>query len=165
MYYAHDNCLNMFSKDQRARMRACLHHLRSKLVSSSNLAFTGVNCKDLPIKCNSCPDVPLAFTGVDYNDLQVNKPALEKKIIISPNPTNSIVHIIYHDLAVKKDMSIRVYNQMGQMLKEVHSHTAINELSLVSFPEGVDYITMTIDNVSVTKYIIKANSNNLFFDR
>jgi hypothetical protein len=47
MYYAWDSCLNMFSKDQRARMRACLAGLRHKLSSRGNLNFTGVSCSSI----------------------------------------------------------------------------------------------------------------------
>jgi len=136
MFYNPDKCLNMFSKDQRARTRACLHGLRSKLVSFSNLVFTGVK-------------------RVDCKDLPKDKPALKKKIIIFPNPTNGIVHILYQDLAVKKDMSIVVYNQMGQKLREVASRTAIKEFSLGSLSKGMYYITITIDNATITKNIIK----------
>jgi hypothetical protein len=155
MYYNPDRCLNMFSKDQRARMRACLHSLRFILTLPSNQKLTGVDCKDLNENCNSC-STPLALLGADYNDLQVDKQSMEKKITIFPNPTNSIVHIIYHNLPLKKGMSIDLYNQLGQKLKRVYSNTAINNLSLVSFPDGVYYMNITIDNTSITKYIMKA---------
>ncbi|MEP6596152.1 MAG: M43 family zinc metalloprotease [Ginsengibacter sp.] len=151
MYYNPDRCLNMFSKDQRARMRACLHGIRSELVSFSNLLFTGVKKRDHKEK------------AAHHNDVTTDKPALEKSITIFPNPANDIVHITYNDLAVKKDMKIVVYNQVGQKLKEIHSRTAISELSLGSLSEGVYYITVTIDNVSATKYIIKTGSKGFFF--
>lgn len=41
MYYNVDSCTNMFSRDQRTRMRACLDSLRATLVSPSNLLATG----------------------------------------------------------------------------------------------------------------------------
>jgi hypothetical protein len=154
MYYAFDSCLNMFSKDQRARMRACLYRFRSKLTLPSNLKLTGVSCNDLYENCNSC-STSFASTGTGYNDLKINKTHLEKKITVSPNPTNGIIHLVYHDLPIKKDISVIVYNSMAQKLKEVRSKTAINELNLNSFAEGVYYIKVTIDGESVTKYIIK----------
>jgi hypothetical protein len=160
MYYAFDSCLNMFSKDQRARMRACLNKLRSKLTLPSTQKFTGVNCKDLRGNCNSC-STPFV-TSEGSNDLQADKLATEKKVIIFPNPTNGIVRILYHNLPVKKDLSITVYSELGQKLREVHSHTAINELNLASFPQGMYYIRITIDDVSITKYIIKATSGNYY---
>jgi hypothetical protein len=89
------------------------------------------------------------------NDLQTDKLATEKKILIFPNPTSNVVRILYQELPVKRDFSITVYNEMGQKLKELHSHTAINELDLAPLPQGIYYIRITIDNVSVTKYIIK----------
>ena len=144
MYYNRDSCTNMLSKDQRARMRACLHSLRSKLAKSSNNNFSAVN-------------------SVNFKNLPAGKPALKNKITFFPNPTNGIVHILYHDLAVKKDMNIVVYSQIGQKLREVQSHTAINELNLGSLSEGMYYIAVTIDNATITKYIIKTNSSNLFF--
>ena len=47
------------------------------------------------------------------------------------------------------------------MLKEVHSHTTVNELNVGSFPGGVYYIRITVDNSSVTKYIIKTGSGKV----
>lgn len=135
MFYNEDSCRNMFSKDQRARMRACLYRLRSDLVSKANLVFTGINRKDLP----------------------ADKPVPENNITLYPNPATDIVHIAYHELAVK-DMSIKICNQMGLTLKEMHSRTAISEFNLASFPEGVYHIIITINNMPVTKYIIKTSS-------
>ena len=146
----------MFSKDQRSRMRACLYHLRKELVSPSNHVFTGVDCDDLRKNCNSCPASPLTSTEPGYKDLQLNKAALETKIALSPNPVRDIVHITYNGLAIH-NISIVVYNQKGQKLREVHSNAAINELSFGSFSEGVYYISITIDNRSITKYLIKGS--------
>jgi len=157
MYYAYDSCLNMFSKDQRARMRACLNKLRSKLTLPSTQKSTGVNCKDLRGDCNACS--ALFVSAEKINSSQADK-LREKKIIVFPNPANSIIHIRYNDLMVKKDMSIAVYSEIGQKLKDVHSHTAINELNLAFFPAGMYYIRITIDDVSLTKYIIKTTSGN-----
>jgi len=42
MFYNEDACTNMFSKDQRNRMRACVSELRAELVSAENLKRTGV---------------------------------------------------------------------------------------------------------------------------
>jgi hypothetical protein len=66
-----------------------------------------------------------------------------------------MLHITYNGLAIH-NMSLMVYNQMGQKLREVHSNAAINELNLGSFSEGAYFIRITIDNRSITKYIIKA---------
>jgi hypothetical protein len=41
MAYAYDDCTNMFSRDQRTRMRAALADRRASLVSAQNLAATG----------------------------------------------------------------------------------------------------------------------------
>jgi hypothetical protein len=153
MYYALDSCLNMFSKDQRARMRASLYHLRKQLILPSNLKRTGVNCTDIRGNCTTCA-APFASTERN-NDLQADKLALDGKVIIFPNPANGIVHIGYNDLPVKRNMIITVYNEMGQKLKELHSHTAINELDLTSLPEGIYYVRITIDDASVTRYVIK----------
>ena len=135
MYYNEDSCRNMFSKDQRARMRACLYRIRSELVSKANLVYTGISRSNLP----------------------ADDPTTEMKITIYPNPASDIVHLTYHKLAVK-DMSITIYNQMGLKLKEMHSRTAINELDLTAFSEGLYHLVITINHVSVTRYIIKSPS-------
>jgi hypothetical protein len=153
MYYAFDSCLNMFSKDQRARMRACLDQLRKQLTLPSNLKRTGVNCTDIRGNCTTCATPFASSAGND--DLQANQLAAEKKITIFPNPTNGIIRIGYNDLPVKRNMIITVYDETGQKLKEVHSKTAINELNLGAVPEGTYYIRITIDDVSLTKYIMK----------
>ncbi len=139
MYYNQDSCTNMFSKDQRARMRACLQAYRPLLALSSHHGFKGIDSED-------------------FDDQPGDKPVLEKQITISPNPTSGIVHINYQDLVVKNNMVVRIYNQLGVKLKELYSRSAINELNLGSFAEGLYYIKITIDNVSVTKYVIKAGS-------
>ena len=57
-------------------------------------------------------------------------------------------------------MSITIYNQMGLKLKEMHSRTAINELDLTAFSEGLYHLVITINHVSVTRYIIKSPSQS-----
>jgi len=51
---------------------------------------------------------------------------------------------------------------VGQMLKEVHSQTTINEINVGSFPDGVYYLRITVDNLSATKYLMKARSGKGF---
>ena len=71
MYYNPDSCTNMFSRDQRARMRACLSGLRARLASASNLAFTGVNCDLLP--------VPVATNKENDNEAVAYMPSVKRK--------------------------------------------------------------------------------------
>lgn len=137
MYYNEDSCRNMFSKDQRVRMRACLYRLRPVLTSYANLVFTGVDRKNMPS----------------------DKPSPENKITLYPNPARDLIHITYHEMAVK-DMSIKICNQMGLTLKQMHSHGTISELNLASFPDGLYHIIFNINNTTVTKYIIKTPGVN-----
>ncbi|MEJ0105505.1 MAG: M43 family zinc metalloprotease [Bacteroidota bacterium] len=151
MYYAFDSCLNMFSKDQRARMRACLQGIRWKLSSLSNLNFTSVNYRDI-WKYYKVPSFP---PGSIYDKLNAYKAGRGKKIVVAPNPTSGIVHILYRDVFLKKEISIKVYNQFGQKLKEAHSHSLINEIDISAFPDGIYYLIITTDNISETNYVVK----------
>ncbi len=45
MYYNPDECLNMFSLDQRIRMRAALSSIRAELCSPENLEATGARLR------------------------------------------------------------------------------------------------------------------------
>ncbi|MES1220712.1 MAG: zinc-dependent metalloprotease [Bacteroidota bacterium] len=131
MFYNQDSCRNMFSKDQRIRMRACLSDLRAELVSASNLIYTGVECNG-----------------------RHNDDDLGNHIFVFPNPTSDIVHFAYVGLTVD-NMTIKVYNQSGWKLKEVHSNREIKQISLGSLPRGVYYLNMTVGSASVTKHVLK----------
>lgn len=159
MGYNPDKCINMFSKDQRARMRACLYgrSYRSELVSLRNLLFTGVKWTDLRDNNNRYSQ---SSALPDENDLVFEKYSPKNDITTFPNPAKSTVHLTYRNPAIK-NMTVKVYNQTGIKLKEFYSNTAIYELNLDGLPDGVYYLNMTIDNVPVTKRIIKIGSGGV----
>lgn len=156
MFYNKDSCQNMFSKDQRARMRAALFGFgyRRQLSSFLNLLYTGVKPIDLRRDGNYYSQVSAL---PEENNLVSEKASPKNDITIFPNPAKSNVHITYSNPAIK-NMSLKVYNQTGVKLKEVYSKTPVYELNLDGLPDGIYYINMTIDNEPVTKRIIKTGS-------
>jgi Pregnancy-associated plasma protein-A/Secretion system C-terminal sorting domain len=143
MFYNHDRCTNMFSKDQRARMRACLSRLRPKLTSPGNMLYTGVRV-------------------TDYRPQPECKPILERDITLYPNPASSSIHFKFADQPLR-NMSVKVYNLMGVKLKDVNSAAAITELNVNALSAGTYYVAITIDNSTVTKYFIKGGADKSLF--
>lgn len=135
MYYNQDSCTNMFSLDQRARMRACLNGLRSELVSISNLINVGIDCvQDLPT--------------------DNKKPNNNNLINIFPNPFNESISIDYLDLTNGKT-TIRIFNNIGQNIFKQTESEFIRKIDLNHLSDGIYFITITVDEVTITHKIIK----------
>lgn len=131
MYYNCDSCTNMFSKDQRARMRACLDSLRSELVSPGNLAFTGAGC------------TPQSIEEVAGGQVR-----------IFPNPTSGVVRLDYGSLSFRK-VELTLYNAIGQRLLQQSGDKAISTLDLSDRPAGVYYLHLVLDGQRMTHRIIR----------
>lgn len=74
MFYNPDRCLNMFSGDQRIRMRACLHGPRHTLTTAETHAATGISC--------------LSVGGVDGVS-----PGGGQGLFVYPNPSDGMVQM------------------------------------------------------------------------
>lgn len=68
MYYNQDSCTNMFSNDQRARMRACLDSLRAGLVSAARLSLE---------KITIYPNPAQDLITLRYDDLKISSMTIQ----------------------------------------------------------------------------------------
>lgn len=132
MHYNRDECLNMFSNDQRTRMRACLDSIRANLVTPENLTFTGVVCNPV---------------------LSISNAEFESSIKIYPNPTHNVFYIENKtDIAIRK---INVYNQVGQLVTSINSNHATLKIDLSPFNAGIYFLEIEAINQKIVQKIIK----------
>jgi Pregnancy-associated plasma protein-A/Secretion system C-terminal sorting domain len=125
MAYSNDTCTNMFSKDQRTRMRAALDSLRAVLCSPDNLAATG---------CQSSvgTEVPAKWTHLK----------------IYPNPTNSSLFLETKELPVVR---ARILDLMGRLVFEKEFFikdqiVALKELPVGGLPAGMYFVEILFKN-------------------
>ena len=71
-------------------------------------------------------------------------------LIIYPNPSSGIFH--FHHLN-HADINIKVFNSLGQMVKEISGHN-INSIDLSIFPSGIYMLNIENQNVVRTKKIL-----------
>ena len=130
MFYNPDWCVNMFSNDQRTRMRATLNSIRANLCSPENLVATGANCSPATI---------------------IRPPEKPQQIRIYPNPAHDFIHIDYGDLHPKQ-AQITVYNLMG---KAVIREDGSNRIALNGLPSGLYLIHIRMGEVLITEKVLK----------
>lgn len=133
MYYNRDSCTNMFSRDQRARMRACLSSFRSSLVTASNLIFTGVMCNPL---------------------LSISEPFMEKDIILYPNPTHDIISIkhVYNN----NIQSVRIFDNVGRLvIFSKNSNTDTIVIGLEQIVAGIYFVEIVSNDTRIIKKLVK----------
>jgi len=114
MFYNNDSCLNMFSKDQRVRMRACLHHLRSELVSSQNHILTGIDC------------------SLTHSQSNIYSP----KINVYPNPFSNYIFIDFRTTDII-DTKISIYATDGRLIFEVINASNLHYINTSSLSNGI----------------------------
>jgi hypothetical protein len=129
MYYNPDWCLNMFSYDQRTRMRATLNSIRANLCSAENLITTGANCSPATI---------------------ISPPEKAQQIRIYPNPSTDAIYIDYGDLRPEQ-AQITVYNLMG---KAVVREDGTERIALNGLPSGLYLIHIRMGNVVITEKVL-----------
>lgn len=132
MFYNRDSCMNMFSRDQRIRVRASLHDLRAKLVSTENLVYTG-----------ACAP-----------PLSVRPPANPLEMIVYPNPAEDQLFIkLANGLAT--DAWICIHNLSGLRLKckETYGNEFVFDIS--QLPQGMYILSITINNTVQSRKFIK----------
>ncbi len=112
MYYNRDSCVQMFSLDQRARMRACTDSARALLVSAANLNVTGAAC--LPLV--SLPETTAAESWTIY-----------------PNPAGDIVYIRY--AAKMYVLSVHLLDLQGREIRQWQG--TVSEAGLQDIPAGI----------------------------
>jgi len=136
MYYNPDECLNMFSLDQRIRMRAALSGVRAELCSPENLVETGANCD--PFTSIKAPDQP-------------------HHIKIYPNPAGDHIYIDYGIFYPgNKNTEIRIYDHSGKVIR-TKSGVDIRMVSLEGLPQGFYIIQMKVDQTLIRETFVKSH--------
>ncbi len=132
MFYNRDSCMNMFSSDQRIRVRASLHDLRAKLVSEENLIFTGACAPPLSVKPPVSP-------------LEMN---------IYPNPANDKLFVKISNTPII-NAEVCIYDIAGQRL---HCHKATGRefaVDISMLPKGLYLLTLTTNNNAISQKFIR----------
>ncbi len=127
MDYSDDTCMNIFTNDQKTRIRAVMNNsIRRKELKTSNAC--------LP---------PLSVTDLDFN----------KAINIYPNPTSSYLnYMIANNEAV---LSIVINDITGkEIFRNDNANTPV-PINVSELSSGVYFITFKSDKNSTTKKFIK----------
>ena len=136
MFYNPDECLNMFSLDQRIRMRATLSSIRAELCSPENLQATGADC-----------DFPTI----------IRPPQKSDQIRIYPNPAREYIHIEYGQTYPGNQAThITIYDRFGnEVLKR--SDIDITHLDLKGLASGFYIIKIKNDHAQFIEKFIKGH--------
>lgn len=135
MYYNPDKCLNMFSLDQRIRMRAALSSVRAELCSPENLLATGANC--------------------DISTI-IRPPQQPHQIKLFPNPAGEYIHIDYGSSHPgNQKTEVRIYDYLGKLVL-MKKGTDINGLNLMDLPPGFYILQLKTDHFLVKEKFVKS---------
>jgi hypothetical protein len=128
MFYNLDHCQNMFSYDQRTRMRACLSRLRASLTTDETHASTGIECQ--------------SSVGLD------RKVAPEIQIV--PNPMTDRILVE----GINAATSLMIFDGTGRLLlqQRVLPGTSIDVSAL---PAGVYYLRLQMEGIVVHRKVVK----------
>ena len=91
------------------------------------------------------------------NTTAITDVSINKKLIIFPNPTNDIITIKFESKTLQ-NIDIKIVNSLGQNIFEntisYYIGTLTEKVNLSSFPEGLYFVKITIDNgKSITERI------------
>ncbi len=128
MDYPDDNCVFMFTKGQKARMWATLDGFRSGLI------LRGATCEP--------------FVGTNN--------AAEPQWSISPNPVSLILIIQTPNEWRNQLKIIQLRDIAGRVLIEKVENTEGVVLSVADVPNGLYFLSISVDNQTFTKKIIVA---------
>lgn len=78
--------------------------------------------------------------------------SIQEKVSIYPNPANS--YIIINSQLKNREMTIKIYNSLGQLMKSQISKSANSVLFVNEFPKGTYFISINIDNKIITKKVV-----------
>jgi len=120
MFYNQDSCTNMFTRDQRARMRACLSGIRSELVSEENHAYTGVQCAPLT---SLTPQRPVAA------------------LRLFPNPARERVFVDLSGDGFEGGF-LRITDSMGNAMGLFSSAAMTEGVDISGWPAGLYFLTL-----------------------
>lgn len=133
MYYNPDHCLNMFTHDQRIRMRASIHDLRQILVSEENLLLTGAFCQPANSERNT-----------------------EKgtHILAYPNPVGDILTLSYLPQG-HYEVVITVFDSLGRKLKTIATRNQTETVDFSGLPQGIYLIRIRAGNQTMTQKVVR----------
>lgn len=127
MDYVDDNCMNMFTRGQVARMQAALNLERVGILTS--LGGT-------------------ASLGVANFDL-------DNALQLYPNPSSGIINLNFANYSSFEKTKITVLDIEGKKLKTIENIANSNsKIDLSSFNNGIYFLKIQADGESTTKKII-----------
>lgn len=125
MDYVDDNCMNMFTVGQAARMHAALNGPRSGLLTSNG--------------CGSPNSIKSKFN--------------EKSIELYPNPNDGNFTLNYKNTTIKNS-TINVFNVLGENVKTIIlTNMNSTQINISEFGVGAYYLQVTVGNNSITKKV------------
>ena len=104
----------------------------------------------------SKPYTLLIEVSRDELPLGVNDLDLDNLLTVNPNPTSGLVTISV-DLPENEDITVEVYNGMGQKVQDVVNGSIAKgtyEVDLSNSGQGIYYIRMTVNGTVVTKKVL-----------
>ena len=125
MDYVDDNCMNMFTAGQAARMHAALNGPRIGLLSSNG--------------CSSPNAIAESFN--------------EKSFEIYPNPNNGNFILNFKNSTIKNS-TINIFNVLGEKVRVINiSNLNSTQIDISEFGFGAYYVQVTVNDKSVTKKV------------
>lgn len=125
MDYVDDNCMNMFTAGQAARMQAALNGPRSGLLTSNG--------------CGSPNSIAKKFN--------------EKSIELYPNPNNGNFTLNFKNSNIKNS-TISIFNVLGENVKTIIlTNMNTTQINISEFGIGAYYIKVTAENNTITKKV------------
>jgi len=99
-------------------------------------SINGSEMYSFDVHCNP-NDVTLEFTGILLGQEDVTA---EGAWGLYPNPSNGEIHILLSELLLSDDVQYTVYNQLGQVLREVKLDETNSTIDLSDLPSGLYFI-------------------------
>jgi hypothetical protein len=125
MDYVDDNCMNMFTAGQAARMQAALNGPRSGLLTSNG--------------CGSPNSIAKKFN--------------EKSIELYPNPNNGNFTFNFKNSNIKNS-TISIFNVLGENVKTIIlTNMNTTQINISEFGIGAYYLQVTAENNTITKKV------------
>lgn len=109
-------------------------------------------------------DVKNNYGGNDFWVIKLTEQAVSTNqslmvapdILISPNPSNDVFEIsVDHTTNSYRNKSIKVQNQLGQIVYDKNLQNFSEEIDLSNYPAGVYYVTIRLGVYKSTRKIIK----------
>jgi hypothetical protein len=133
MDYSDDRCMNVFTRGQSQRMRASIMYFRPQLVTIDNRQRVGCSYEDT-----------------------VKPVTSDNRLDIYPNPAQDHV-MVFPDKETIEHLTIKVYNQKGQQVRDIEQQQAPGGGYLLDFskqPAGVYVVKVKADDLRATRTVV-----------